>query len=178
MIDRIIEILDETLHGGFRDISRILFVEILTSPGVSKAKFIEVYTPLIKKICELLQKHELDISSPPFIDFFQVVIATYLRDILGNKSESRNNYLRKVGCRCADCGALDKFMLDPESQEHTFRLTSSRREHLEKHLTGASDICTFQTIRTAPRMDCKLPSALKSFLHLRGRAGSRMLPHF
>ncbi|KAF8908584.1 hypothetical protein CPB84DRAFT_1744211 [Gymnopilus junonius] len=56
--------------------------------------------------------------------------------------------LRKIGCGCGDCNMVDAFILNPKTTTTTFRLVQVRRIHLERHISQARDICTYETIRS------------------------------
>ncbi|KAJ3510104.1 hypothetical protein NLJ89_g4866 [Agrocybe chaxingu] len=146
-VDRIIEILQEALTIADMDICRQLFVDILQAKGTSAEKFKQVYNALIPRLQTLLSSRNLDICSAPFVDLLQVLIGTYMRDILGKKGQLFNCRLRKIGCGCGDCGPLDRFILDPSTTSTTFRLAQARRQHLERQIAAASDLCTYTTIR-------------------------------
>lgn len=146
-VNRIIEIVELAIHSGQMDVCRTLFADILRSPGISGIKVTTLYSPLVPRLRTLLTKLNQDICSPPFVDLIQVILATYLKDVLGRRG-AFNCLLRKVGCGCEDCQPLDKFMLDPNVSTVTFRLAQYRRHHLESRLSSATDLCTSQTIRS------------------------------
>ncbi|KIM42098.1 hypothetical protein M413DRAFT_126557 [Hebeloma cylindrosporum] len=146
-INRIIEIIELAIHSGQMDVCRTLFADILRSPGTSGNKVATLYSPLIPRLRTLLTMLNQDLCSPPFVDLMQVIVATYLKDVLGGRG-AFNCLLRKVGCGCMDCQPLDKFLLDPSVSNATFRLVQNRRLHLETRLSSANDLCTFQTIRS------------------------------
>ncbi|KAF8908585.1 hypothetical protein CPB84DRAFT_1767012 [Gymnopilus junonius] len=99
------------------------------------------------RLRSLLIEKQQDLLSSPFVEFFQVLIGLYLKDILVDKNH-RNVRLRKLGCGCQDCGRLDTFILDPKSSTTTFWIAQGRRTHLEGRVMEAQDLCTFTTIRT------------------------------
>ena len=146
-VNRIIEIVELAIHSGQMDVCRTLFADILRSPGTSGIKVTTLYSPLIPRLRTLLTKLNQDICSPPFIDLVQVMLATYLKDVLGRRG-AFNCLLRKIGCGCPDCQPLDKFLLDPNASTVTFRLAQHRRHHLETRISSATDLCTSQTIRS------------------------------
>ena len=146
-VDRIIEIVDLAITNGNVEICRTLFVDILKSLGTSETKFVQIYTPLISRLCPLLTSKKRDLFSAPFVDLLQILIGTYLRDVLGKKGQLSNVRLRKIGCGCGDCQPLDKFILNPKTTSETFRLAQARRTHLESRIAQASDLCTYQTIK-------------------------------
>jgi hypothetical protein len=146
-VDRIIEIIELTIISDNLDICRTLFIDILKSTGTSSAKFTRIYTPLIPRLRTLLQSRKLDLCTSPFVDLFQILIGSYLRDLLGKKSQHLNPRLRKIGCGCPDCLELDRFILDPMSQKTIFRFAQKRRAHLERQTASAPDLCTCDTVR-------------------------------
>ena len=146
-VDRVIEIVDLAITNENMEVCRALFVDILKSPGTSATKFVQIYNPLISRLCPLLTSRKRDFFSAPFVDLFQILIGTYLRDVLGKKGQLSNTLLRKIGCGCGDCQKLDGFILNPKTTSETFRLAQARRTHLERQAAKASDLCTYQTIR-------------------------------
>lgn len=146
-VNRIIEIVELAIHSGQMDVCRKLFADILRNPGSSGIKVTTLYSPLIPRLRTLLTKLNQDICSPPFVDLMQVMLATYLKDVLGKRG-AFNCLLRKIGCGCQDCQPLDKFMVDPNASTVTFRLAQHRRQHLEVRISSATDLCTSQTIRS------------------------------
>ncbi|KIM42422.1 hypothetical protein M413DRAFT_27183 [Hebeloma cylindrosporum] len=147
-INRIMEIVELAIHGGQMDVCRTLFADILRSPETSVNKVTTLYSPLIPRLRTLLTKLNQDLCSPPFIDLMQVIVATYLKDVLGVRGTFNCQLVRKIGCGCMDCRPLDNFMLDSTTNSVTFRLVQNRRQHLETRLLSARDLCTFQTIRS------------------------------
>ncbi|KDR72653.1 hypothetical protein GALMADRAFT_142951 [Galerina marginata CBS 339.88] len=147
-VDRVVEIIEQAIVISNLDTCRILIIDLLRSPGSTASKFNELYNPLIPRLRALLTNKNQDICSPPFVDFLQVLIGLYLRDILGKKGQMLNNNLRKIGCGCGDCNLLDNFILNPTTTSTTFRLVQARRTHLERHIATARDLCTYTTIRS------------------------------
>ena len=148
-VDRIIEILDLaiTYDSENVEVCRALFVDILKSQGTSAIKFVQIYTPLISRLCPLLTSKKSDIFSAPFVDLFQILIGTYLRDVLGKRDQLSNALFRKIGCGCGDCQSLDSFLLNPEIISETFRLVQARRIHLEGQIAQASDLCSYRAMK-------------------------------
>ncbi|KAF8345456.1 hypothetical protein F5887DRAFT_1074512 [Amanita rubescens] len=107
-------------------------------------KFNEIYTPLIPELRKLLRKTNIDVSAPPFIDFFRLLISHYLCDVLGTKGQQAQ--LRQIGCGCADCQVLDDFMVGMQSQ-YTFLLAQERSHHLKSRMDSARDLVTHETQR-------------------------------
>lgn len=124
---------------------RKLFVILLKIPGTAGEKFESLYGRLIPPLRELLSSKNIDICSPPFIDLFQILVATYLRDVLGSNPSTRPN-IRKIGCKCTDCKSVDAFLLKPNLTE-TFRYAQKRRTHVESKLKTIADLVTSELIR-------------------------------
>lgn len=100
---------------------RALLDQVWNVSGEVVDKFNEIYTPLIPELCKLLRKTNIDVYTPPFIDFFRLLISHYLCYVLGTKGQQVQ--LRKIGCGCADCRSLDDFMLGMRQSQYTFRIT-------------------------------------------------------
>jgi len=146
-VDCIIETIDQAIISDNLEVCRTLFVDIITSEGTPAKKFEQIYYPLVPRLRDLLQTKNLDICSTPFVDLFQILIGTHLRDMLGKKPKLSNARLRKIGCGCADCRQLDKFILDSTTETKTFPLGQVRRTHLESQIVKARDLCTCETMR-------------------------------
>src|SRR5262249_9705336 len=41
-----------------------------------------------------------------------------------------------LGCQCADCRELQKFLRDPQEKVHRFRVAEARRQHLHHQIDG------------------------------------------
>jgi hypothetical protein len=114
------------------------------------AKFQKLYSPVIIELKKLLSDRGIDITSPPFVSFFRVVIGTYLQGLLGTKVRHvQAATIPKVGCGCVPCADLDRFM-SSTTAEHTFRYNQTLRHHLENRLRSspAQELVTYQTIRS------------------------------
>ena len=119
--------------------------EVWNVAGEVVDKFEKTYTPLVPELCKLLQKTSADVCSPPFIDFFRLLISHYLCYVLGTKGQNVQP-ARKIGCGCADCQELDRFIAGKESMR-TFRFAQKRRSHLEQRMDSARDLVTHETQR-------------------------------
>ncbi|TFK65122.1 hypothetical protein BDN72DRAFT_824875 [Pluteus cervinus] len=115
--------------------------------GDSKTKFQVLFKPCIQDLRRILPKYSLSINISPYREFAQHVIGLYLRDILGTKGQFLPSNIRKLGCGCHDCRALDAFLLSSESQ-YRFSRAQNMRTHLESRLRQAPDLVTFSTIRS------------------------------
>ncbi|KJA26964.1 hypothetical protein HYPSUDRAFT_1039386 [Hypholoma sublateritium FD-334 SS-4] len=148
-IKRIIEIIEHAVGTSDMDLTKTLLVDILKAPGEKPITFIQIYTPLIPRLKALLAKMNLDLEAPPYISFIQILIGSYLHDVLGAKIDLPPKGLRKIGCGCADCKPLDVFILNPTTTTTTFPMAQMRRSHLEQRITSAgADLCTFTTIKS------------------------------
>lgn len=146
-VDRIMTILDNAISLSEMNVCRTLIIDVLKSTGSTTEKFAQIYNPLIPRLRILLANKNMDITTAPFVDFLQIIIGLYMRDILGKRGNLLNPKLRKIGCGCNDCKDLDKFILDPSSTTSTFRVVQARRLHLERQCASARDLCTYQTIK-------------------------------
>ena len=147
-ITRIIEIMEHAVERAEMDVIKRLFVHVLKAPGKTPVKFIQIYTPLIPRLKELLAKSNIDINTSPFASFLQILISLYLRDVLGNKGQLPRSILRRIGRGCQDCKPLDLYLLNPTTTTTEFRVVKPDRLHLEQRLASAKDICTFVTIKS------------------------------
>lgn len=128
-----------------------LFTSIIKDKEDSplSAKFQKLYNPLITELKKLLSDRGIDITSSPFVSFFRSVIGTYLQGLLGTKDRHvQAARIPKVGCGCAPCVDLDRFM-SSAAAEHSFRYNQTLRHHLENRLRSSSalELVTYKTIR-------------------------------
>ena len=144
---RILELVELCALTGHMTPCKNLFVILLKVQGAAFDKFKTLYSPLIPRLRELLRTKGIDICSSPFADLLQLLAGSYLRDVLGAKSSKVNTAIRKIGCGCADCNQVDAFLTSSSAREQTFRYAQARRTHVERRLSAASDLVTFQTIR-------------------------------
>ncbi|KAF8067731.1 hypothetical protein FPV67DRAFT_1153315 [Lyophyllum atratum] len=145
-IKRIIEIIDLCLLTGHVSSCSNLFLRLLKVQDSAADKFQRLYTPLVSRLRDFMRAKGVPLTSSPFSDFLQLIVASYLRDVLGAPGYSPNTYIRKIGCGCKDCASLDSFLTSTVPQQ-TFRLVQARRSHLEKRLDTARDLATYTTIR-------------------------------
>ncbi len=143
--DRMVDFIGLCLLTRQMDACRSFLDRIWNVSGELVDKFNTIYTPLIPELCKLLQKTNTDVCSPPFTDFFRLVISYYLCHLLGTKGQ-HIQLARKIGCGCGDCQELDQFIAGKGSQ-HTFCLVQKRRSHLEYQMNSARDLVTHETRR-------------------------------
>ncbi|PBK72531.1 hypothetical protein ARMSODRAFT_882642 [Armillaria solidipes] len=144
-VTRVIQLVDLCISTDHTEMCKTLFVTILKRKPPNRANFQTLYTPVIPELRQLLQKKKIDICAPPFADIMQVFIGSYLRDVLGSKPRSVN--MRRLGCGCAECGMLNTFLRNT-SAETTLRFLQAKRNHIEGFLRGASDLVTYEIVRT------------------------------
>ncbi|KIM42412.1 hypothetical protein M413DRAFT_444832 [Hebeloma cylindrosporum] len=115
-IERIIQVLEELIVSGDTTFCCTLFEDILKAaqPESIGKTIANLYIPLLPPLFKLLSKLNQDISTPPFVNFLQEIIAMYLKNVLGDKDQLHNCLLRSISCgeKCADCCLLDAFILD------------------------------------------------------------------
>jgi len=148
-IDRILEVIKTAWAVGNEDVCRFLLFELVAKAGwrSTRSKYQELYTPLMPRLRGLTN---MDMSRPPVVDFFRLVIGTCLQDVLGKCSAPKHN-LRTMGCGCTVCQALDRFILDGsvQSQNHTF--WQAFTTHAQQQVNAAADLFTCQ-VRTGVRI--------------------------
>ncbi|KAK0489113.1 hypothetical protein IW261DRAFT_395208 [Armillaria novae-zelandiae] len=144
-VTRIIQLVDLCISSDHTEMCKTLFVIILKRKPPNRANFQTLYTPVIPGLQQLLQKKKIDICTPPFADIMQIFIGSYLRDVLGAKPRAVS--MRRLGCGCAECGMLNTFLKNT-SAETTLRFFQAKRNHLEGFLRGASDLVSYEIVRT------------------------------
>jgi len=147
-ISRIVQLADFCITSGHLKSCENLLALVINSQGELTNKFKTLYTPLISELRQVLTRKEMDMSSYPFGEFFRIIIGTYLQHILGAKPrQTRVPKMRKIGCGCVDCRAINTFLFSASSQQ-MFRYAQSRRTHMEGYLRAAPDLVTYSTIRS------------------------------
>jgi len=141
--DRMVDFIGLCLLTRQMDACRSFLDRIWNVSGELVDRFNTIYTPLVPELCKFLQKRKTDVCTPPFIDFFRMVISHYLCHVLGGRHVQ---LARKIGCGCGNCQELDRFIAGKESK-YTFRLAQQRRSHLEYQMNKARDVVTHETIR-------------------------------
>ncbi|KAG6835403.1 hypothetical protein H0H93_001817 [Arthromyces matolae] len=150
-IQRIISIIETCLLTTHMTACNKLFLSILKMPETPTRKFRILYTPLIPQLRNLMNSKAIDLCFPPISEFLQLLVGSYLRDVLGappptNTSRTR---VRKIGCKrrlCYGCDDLDRFILSNKKMDH-FPLVYKERLHLEAQLCTAPDLVSFVTLR-------------------------------
>ena len=134
-------LLDLCITNGDLDASTAIFRVVVTREEESPStQFENVYCVLVPQLRDLLKKHStLNFWSHPFKDFIRFLIQQCLHN-LGLKPPSTPT-MRRIGCGCQICGALDAFML---SNDKTREFPGSRNQgqHLEQQISRASNIVT------------------------------------
>jgi hypothetical protein len=147
-ITRVIDLVEVSHPTGHMAPCKKLFVLLFKIQGPTEQKFQTLYSPLIPPLRGLLRTKNVDLCSSPFSDLLQLFVGTYLRDILGAQPRNIRTKARKIGCGCGDCNAVNNFLSSTTSMQQIFRYAQTRRVHVERHLSAASDLVTFLTIRS------------------------------
>ncbi|KAH8111037.1 hypothetical protein DFH11DRAFT_710036 [Phellopilus nigrolimitatus] len=147
-LGRIKELVALCVSTGEMEPCEKLFSSLIQDSTGLQTKYKDIFIPLIPELRRILNSRNVGLDTRPFGDFFCYLIETYLHTVLGAKgARMRHNAIRKLGCGCSECQALDSFIFSTEAT-HTFRYVQARRKHLEQRLSTASDIATFTTIRS------------------------------
>lgn len=147
-VSRVIDLIEVCLLTGRMAPCKNLFLLLLKVRGDTSQKFETLYSPLVPRMRELLSTKNVDMFSPPFSDLLQLLVGTYLRDVLGASPRNIRTKVRKIGCGCGDCNMVDNFLSSSTSAQQLFRYAQIRRTHVERQLSSASDLVSFQTIRS------------------------------
>jgi hypothetical protein len=145
-VERTLRLIELCISTGKLEACEWLFALILKSPGDLLTKFKTLYNPLISELHRRLPSRRVDLYIPPFSDFFRRIIGIYLQHVLGPKPSRFKppSNVRKIGCGCSDCKALDAFLASGRREE-TFRYNENRRTHLKGRLRSATDLAKFIT---------------------------------
>jgi hypothetical protein len=147
-VSRIVQLADLCISAQHLKKCGNLLALVIKSQGDLSTKFKTFYIPLIPELRQMLTRKGVESSSYPFGDFYRFIIGAYLQHVLGAKPRHiRVPKLRKIGCGCGDCNAINNFLYSSASHQ-TFRFVQSRRTHMEGHLRTAPDMVTYSTIRS------------------------------
>lgn len=145
-VDNIISIVNCCLATGHLAACNTLFTTILRKEGSPSEKFSKYYQPLVPKLRAALLQANTPVTRAPFKDFFHDLISLYLRTVLPRPPAKQKGYeVPEVGCGCADCNTLDRFLVSSERQT-IFRMAEQRRRHLMSRLASRKAADT-ETIR-------------------------------
>jgi hypothetical protein len=84
-INRAVELVDLCLLTGHLTPCKKLFALFLKVQGAISEKFKSLYEPFIPRLREVLHAKRTSICSSPFVELMRLLIASYLRDVLGAK---------------------------------------------------------------------------------------------
>ncbi|KAG6826179.1 hypothetical protein H0H93_016729, partial [Arthromyces matolae] len=139
---RIMSIIETCLLTGHMKTCHQFFVSILGMPGTTAKEFEPLYIPLVPHLRTLMTPQTIDLCTSPLSDVLQLLVGSYLRDVLGSSPPTTEAKVRKIGCgECYRCDALDLFILSKKTTMETFRFVqNSQRLHLEARLGTAPDL--------------------------------------
>ena len=139
MISQMAQLLEICITNRDLDACNAIFRVIVTSEEKSPhSQFENVYRPLVPQLRRLLAKQStLDLSCHPFKNLMRFLIEQCLHNI-GLKPVATSE-MRRIGCGCHICGALDAFMLS-NSTTRQFPGPRHQGQHLEQQISRASEI--------------------------------------
>ncbi|KAF8632785.1 hypothetical protein AX15_001685 [Amanita polypyramis BW_CC] len=94
-VKRILKIVELCITTHQMEACRAFLDIIWSGSGDVARKYDLIYTPLIPDLCELLQKLGIDTCSPPFANFFRLLISYYLHYVLGTRSHNPGPAFRR-----------------------------------------------------------------------------------
>lgn len=143
---RILYIVSQCILRKQVESCRELALNILQRFPPTASNVRDLYEPLCIQLVATLKAHKISLASSPFVDLLQIVIGAYLRDVLGKKPASTTFSIRRVGCPralfCQDCDLVNELLNDPSRNFMVSYWTIKRRQHIDKHLSSAKDLCT------------------------------------
>ncbi|KDQ57909.1 hypothetical protein JAAARDRAFT_206695 [Jaapia argillacea MUCL 33604] len=139
---RVVYLVDLSAKQGHAHLCENLFQRIIEVEQDWRTKLVDFIKPLIVELRRIAHKYNLDIRAAPFANFLASSISLYLRHVLCAEPPQ----VRKIGCGCADCGALDVFLASTEI-EKVFAMNQHRRTHLETRLRSAGDLVHYAICR-------------------------------
>lgn len=120
-----------------------LLASVLAYDKIStEAKLSSIYIPLLQRFTLLLQRDEFDDATSAFDNFRRTLVGQCLHDFLGEKPKRLSVKLRKLGCDCDDCEAVNAHMEGPKLTK-SFPLAKARRSHVEERIGRMPDLISF-----------------------------------
>ncbi|KAF5318818.1 hypothetical protein D9619_010742 [Psilocybe cf. subviscida] len=113
-INRLVSVLGACVHSNDMTLCESVLEQALEMSGNPMWYFAEFYTPVIRRLRDILEPLNQDFSQPPFADFARKLISRYLSQVLGKRGPVIDIGLRKLSCAkpdCAICKKVDAFIL-------------------------------------------------------------------
>ncbi len=106
-----------------------------------------VYIPLLKLLVQRLS-NKVIVNSSPFQPLFRQILCHFIfRYVKPEPTPPKDWKQATVGCRCADCRPLNRFLASPTEKVGRFSVGKKRRQHLHSMLDSARSGCTHETER-------------------------------
>lgn len=148
--NKVVDLIDICITTDSLRFCDSMFKRLPFTSGKVENEFHDLYTPVILRLPQLLQKHSRKISEDPFKGLMQNFVGRYLEDMLGAKPDRSAFALPKVGCsrsECSDCKSLEDFMMG-SFPEITIRVAKPRKAHLEEKIKMARTFFSYKIITT------------------------------
>jgi hypothetical protein len=152
MISQVYELAGLCIAHNDTDACLGLFRAVVMSEGSPEDKYQDFYRLLVPRLRQLLEKHAVDLCSPPFKVFMQFLIGQHLSAVLRAKPLFSAPTMRKIGCGCQGCNTLDLFMMSNNTTKE-FPGVNRLGKHLEQQILGARDIVNSHRSHTSNKRD-------------------------
>lgn len=106
-----------------------------------------VYIPLLKLLVKRFSEDSI-VNNAPFQPLFRQILCHFIfRYVQPEPTPPKDWKQATVGCRCADCQSLNRFLASPTEKVGRFSVAKKRRQHLHSVLDQAGSGCTHETER-------------------------------
>jgi hypothetical protein len=135
----VIQIVELCITIGRFEACRELLQHILSFPwGDSEAAiqeaFVTFVVPMVQDLRLLLQEYQIPVSSPPFSNFFGVLIIRYTKYVLGPEPLEVVTPGETIGCGCPKCTQLVQFLASADCDELHVLAAKPVLDHMEGRL--------------------------------------------
>jgi hypothetical protein len=106
-----------------------------------------VYIRLLKLLVKRFSEDSI-VNNAPFQPLFRQILCHFIfRYVQPEPTPPKDWKQATVGCRCADCQSLNRFLASPTEKVGRFSVAKKRRQHLHSVLDQAGSGCTHETER-------------------------------
>ena len=163
---RVVQTVELCIIAGRREACRELLQHILSFPWGSsdtaiQEAFVKFVIPMIQDLRPILQRRQISVSSPPFANFFGVLILRYTKYVMGPEPPEEATPQGPIGCGCSKCAQLVQFFSSADYDELHVLAAKSVLDHMEERLEMVRERTATKIIAIPGRYKlevCKKPS--------------------
>ncbi|KAJ7068775.1 hypothetical protein C8F01DRAFT_1119260 [Mycena amicta] len=145
------------LTGG-REAFALVASRILQPKTLNETYIIEILVPLISDLKALAATHHVALSSSPFSQILQRIIAAWMANVLGQKPNLARVrefavHVSRWTCRCGYCAPLVQFLRSSDTPSvHLARIGAPNVNHVRQEIATRMPgvALTLETVRSSP----------------------------